>query len=116
MRVIICGGRDHPPFTRHALDWLDDLHKAHDFREVVTGGAQGADTWGQQWASQAGIDTVIMPANWKRYGKFAGPHRNHRMAAYIIQASAERVMCLAFPGGTGTASMCAIAAEYGIEV
>lgn len=43
---------------------------------VVSGGARGADTLGEQWAKNNNIKTLIFPADWEKYGKRAGFIRN----------------------------------------
>ena len=43
---------------------------------VVSGGARGADTLGEQFADEFGIEKLIFLPDWKRYGKGAGPLRN----------------------------------------
>lgn len=44
---------------------------------VISGGAIGADTLGEQWAKNNNINTVIYPADWVKYGKRAGFVRNN---------------------------------------
>lgn len=43
---------------------------------VISGGAKGADTMGEQWAKARGIPTLILKPNWKEHGKAAGLKRN----------------------------------------
>ena len=43
---------------------------------VVSGGATGADSLGEQWAKNNNIQTLIFPANWDKYGRRAGFIRN----------------------------------------
>ena len=51
------------------------------------------------------------PADWKKYGKSAGPLRNQRM---IDEGKPDLVV--AFPGGVGTADMISRAKAYNISV
>lgn len=56
---------------------------------VIEGGAPGADRIAGQWAAQAryrGIGWVRFPADWKTYGKAAGPRRNAEMVAWLLGA------------------------------
>ena len=55
------------------------------------------------------------PADWKTYGKTAGPIRNKQMAEF---ASQQTGMLIAFWDGKsrGTGSMIRLAKEYGLEV
>lgn len=46
---------------------------------VVTGGARGADTYGDDWARAKGHISEIHKADWDKYGKRAGYIRNQEM-------------------------------------
>ncbi len=48
--------------------------------EVRTGRMLGADYWGEQWAKARGIPVRPIYADWRRFGKKAGPIRNRQMA------------------------------------
>jgi hypothetical protein len=50
--------------------------------EIVSGGAKGADTLGEQFAQTHNLPCKIFPADWKKYGRAAGPKRNAQMAEY----------------------------------
>lgn len=104
MAVIVAGGRDYQ-FT------ADDIAKLERIpvREVVSGGATGADRCGEQWAESRGIPVKQFPADWKTHGRAAGPIRNRQMAEY-----ADAVAL--FPGGRGTASMAKEAEKAGIAI
>lgn len=47
-----------------------------EFTVLISGGAQGVDTWAAEAAEARGIRTVIILPNWKKYGKGAGLRRN----------------------------------------
>lgn len=109
MRVIVCGGRDFADQDA-AYEALDRLHKARPITMVVHGGAKGADALAASWAASRGIPAQAFPADWKRHGRGAGPKRNQQMA----DAGAD--LCVAFPGGGGTADMSLRASKAGIPV
>ena len=44
--------------------------------EIVSGGAKGADSLGEQYAKENGIKTTIFLPDWKLHGKSAGFKRN----------------------------------------
>lgn len=111
MRVIICGGRDHPPFTAQERDWLHSL----GITCVITGGARGVDQWAAQWAEGAGLPVIVVVAEWGTYGKGAGPIRNAQMLATLTTTAGE-VAVVAFPGGAGTADMVRKAEKAAIRV
>lgn len=108
MRIIIAGGRDYR-FTIGDVSWLDWLKNRVAITEVVSGGATGADTCGEQWAHSSGIPVKRFPANWDLHGKAAGPIRNREMAEY-----ADGVIL--FPGGRGTDNMADTARKSGIAI
>lgn len=47
---------------------------------IINGGAEGTDALGEAWADQRGMPCEKYPADWKRYGRGAGPRRNEQMA------------------------------------
>lgn len=124
MRVIICGGRDHPPFRLdYEVAFLDTLHSMHHFTEGIFGGARGADTFADQWAESRGINRVIFPANWKGEGKVAGAKRNQQMLEYLVEKApptGQRMrvlkrLIIGFSGGRGTEHMLGLGVRYGVE-
>lgn len=108
MRVIICGGRDYK-LTSDDWNTLYELNHRFKFSEVVVGGAQGADAGGKAWADFEEIPVKVFPADWKTYGRSAGPRRNEMMADY-----ADAIVI--FPGGKGTADMRSRAMKRGLHV
>lgn len=111
MKVIVCGGRD---FTRRALmlKTLDTLHAERHFRQLMQGGARGADAIAKDWAkTHPGITRFVCRADWETHGTGAGPVRNRRMLSWGPD------LVVAFPtGGPGTADMMEIARKAGVEV
>lgn len=105
MKLIIAGGRDYS-FSQNDIDRLNAIE---GITEVVSGGAPGADSGGEAWATTAGIPVKRFLADWKSYGRAAGPIRNRKMAEY-----ADAVAL--FPGGRGTASMQKEAAKQNLVV
>ncbi len=73
MKLAVIGSRSF-----NNLELLNDslLPYLFNARLVVSGGARGADMMGEEWAKKHGIDTLIFPADWDRYGKAAGYIRN----------------------------------------
>ena len=67
------------------------------------------DLGGEKWAESRGIPVKRFPADWKRYGRGAGPKRNRAMAEY-----ADAVAL--FPGDRGTASMRKEADKFGLRI
>lgn len=74
MRLLVCGSRD----------WTDDIAveaviKYFEPTVICQGEARGADLIAKSIAIKLGIDFVGYKADWKTYGKGAGPVRNTRM-------------------------------------
>ncbi len=77
MKIAIVGSRDYP-----------DLQAVWDYVEslpldtvIVSGGARGVDSIAEDCAFARGMDTLIFPAEWDKYGKSAGFRRNERIVA-----------------------------------
>lgn len=80
---------------------------------IVSGHAKGADSLGEQYARERGLDTDVHPADWKRYGRAAGMIRNREMAE-VADA------LIAFPQegeeNRGTRNMIKLAEKKQLEV
>ena len=83
MKIIVSGSRNFTDYN-YLMNKLDHLIEAHSYQniEIVTGDAKGVDTLAVQYASERGYELRIYPADWERYGRGAGPHRNYAMANY----------------------------------
>ncbi|MDB5994585.1 MAG: 20, APCd gp20 [Pseudomonas sp.] len=115
--VIVCGGRDYQDWERVCVA-LDRAHAKKAITLLVhgacmdrkTGTLLGADGLADTWARLRSVKTELHPANWEMWGKAAGPMRNKQMAEMGAHG------CIAFPGGSGTASMIRQAEHYGVKV
>jgi len=80
---------------------------------LLHGGARGADAAIARAAHQLGWSALVMPAEWQRHGRAAGPIRNRellelavaRAEAHTSPGVSTSVLVVAFPGGPGTASL-----------
>mgnify|MGYP000860097131 CR=1 FL=1 len=80
---------------------------------LLHGGARGADAAIGRAAQQLGWSSAVMPAQWERHGRAAGPIRNRELleqaiakaVAHTSPVSIASVLVVAFPGGAGTASL-----------
>lgn len=79
---------------------------------IVSGGANGADKLGRDFALENHFTYVEFPAKWEIFGRQAGFIRNTEMHKYISDVP-ER-MCIAFWDGIskGTAQSFSIAKRY----
>ena len=107
--VIVAGGG-------RALDWPGDqisdalLNASADrpVERLLHGGARGADRLIEQAARSLDWPVEVMPAEWGRYGRAAGPLRNGLMLRRALEVAAPAqasVLVVAFPGASGTASL-----------
>jgi len=127
--MLVCGGRYYgrtpigvPPeqmrdYARKAsmerfilFEALDHLRRDRDVKKVLARGQTGADTHAIDWARSRCVAFVIVRAEWKRYGRAAGPILNTKMLEF------KPDFVVAFTGGRGTADMIRQAHTAGVEV
>lgn len=80
MKLIIAGSRDLKVSTAFIQDAIERF--GIKTSEIVSGGAAGIDTCAEQYAKDGKMMFARFPADWKTYGKAAGPVRNLAMALY----------------------------------
>jgi hypothetical protein len=78
---------------------------------IIHGAAKGADTLAGRWAKEFNIPVLVFPADWKKYGRRAGPIRNAQMLS-----EGKPNLVVAFPGGRGTANMVGLSQKAGVPV
>jgi hypothetical protein len=117
MRVLVCGGRNFIDVPRLWLK-LDQIDSAMTITVIidgasddVTGPYQGADYWGHWWAIAHSRETIRQHADWKQYGKSAGPRRNG-----VMLKEHKPDMLVATDGGRGTDNMISQAMAAGVPV
>lgn len=107
--VLVCGGRDYE--DNEQVNFILSFHHAEvPIELLIEGGARGADTHANYWATDRGIHVAQVKANWNKYGRAAGWKRN---AAMLLL---KPDFVIAFPGGAGTASMVNLAKARGVTV
>lgn len=109
MKVLVCGGRD---YSDKVTVWntLSDFDRKNPIELLIHGACKhwdndnrcwiGADRFASEWARAFRTPQLPFPADWKRFGKAAGPMRNQDM---LVTGCPDIV--LAFQGGRGTADM-----------
>ena len=109
-KVIIAGTRD---FSDYALprSFADQTLAGAEDVEIVSGGARGADALGERYARERGYALKVFPAEWKKWGRAAGPIRNGQMAGY-----ADALIAIWDGRSAGTRDMIRRAEEKGIPV
>ena len=79
MKVLVCGDRK---WRDHATIWnvLVSLKGKHGHAlQIIEGGAEGADRIAWEAANRLSLDCATYLADWKKYGRAAGPIRNRVM-------------------------------------
>lgn len=81
-RVVVAGGRNFNNYhmLKTSLDHLLSGKLTKAKVEIVCGGARGADSLGERYAKERGLDVNYYLADWDKYGKSAGYKRNAIMA------------------------------------
>jgi hypothetical protein len=75
MKVLVCGDRY---WNNRILFWVR-LTQLPEGTVIIHGNAAGADTLAADVAKRHGFEVIAFPADWKRYGRAAGPIRNRQM-------------------------------------
>ncbi len=113
---IICGSRHWGDYNALA----DQIDAVGIPDIVIHGGAPGADTLAAQYALELDCNVICIPAQWKEYGRNAGPIRNNEMLKVLraIGNCGYYIAVLAFPLGAshGTRNMMRLAEEHGVKV
>lgn len=79
---------------------------------IVSGGAQGADTFAKCYAKENGFAYMEFNADWFHYGKSAGYKRNKQMHRYIAQFEDRGCVCFWDGQSKGTQHNFALAEQY----
>lgn len=74
MVVLVCGSRTYTNYSK-----VYECLKNMAVSLVIAGGCRGADTLAIRAAKACGYPFREFPADWKKFGKAAGPLRNQRM-------------------------------------
>jgi len=113
LRILVTGGRNYRDVATIRF-WMGvAFGKYGELGQDVTlvhGGASGADSVAAHLASGLGWRVEPHFADWPTHGNAAGPIRNEQM----VRKGAH--VCVAFPGGRGTADCRDRAAAAGIPV
>lgn len=113
-RVIVAGSRSFKDYDlmKRSLNRIFSNIKTPI--EIVSGTANGADKLGERYADENGLYVKLMPAEWTKHQRKAGPIRNEEMAKYV----APNGGCVIFWDGVsaGTKQMIKIARKYKLKL
>lgn len=110
MRVVVCGDRD----------WQDEeairqrLGELPSGTVIIHGVARGADQLAGRVAQQLGFEVLEFPADWRVFGKAAGPIRNRKM---LEEGKPDLVIAFHpdLPVSKGTRNMVEISNKAGVR-
>lgn len=75
LKVLVCGDRN----WNDANVMLNELSTLPENTIIIHGDARGADSMAGLIGEAIGFTVISVPAEWKLYGKRAGPIRNRKM-------------------------------------
>lgn len=112
MRILVCGSRKFDNYILLSKTLTKIIWDTQDVT-VIEGGAIGADFLARVWAKEWGFEYEEYPADWKTYGKAAGPIRNKQM---LIEGKPDLVIAFLAKGSIGTKDMIKQSKEAKVEV
>ncbi len=108
MKTIVAGSR----LIRSYKDVEAAINESgFHITEIVSGLANGPDTFGIEWAFRNGVKVKKFPAEWHKYGNGAGYRRNKQMAEY-----ADALIAVWDGKSSGTKHMIEDAKKKGLQV
>lgn len=108
MKTIVAGSRE---ITNYQKVYDAIFSSPWIITEIVSGGARGVDTLGEQAAAAFGIPIKVFPADWDKLKRAAGPIRNQQMAEY-----ADALIAIWDGNSRGTADMIRQARAHKLRV
>jgi len=80
--IVIAGSRyfeDYNTAKKFITECIE-LENINEAITIITGGCRGADSLGEKYAADHTLNFKKIDADWKRFGKSAGPIRNKKLA------------------------------------
>lgn len=111
MKIMVTGGRHYRGVAQVNQELDFELANATEPMLLIVGDAAGADELAREWAmANPSVMLRVHRAEWRKLGAKAGPVRNQAMV------DEKPDLCIAFPGGKGTADAVARCIKAGIPV
>lgn len=112
VKVVVAGSRSFSDYEFLSLVLNKFLILKEELKfeeiEIVSGGARGADSLGERYATENGCRLTVMKADWDSYGRSAGYIRNAEMANY-----GDIIICFWDLKSRGTRQMIKTAKKQG---
>lgn len=101
-RIVVAGCRNYENYADAKVYIEKCIEKIRTKYSLIflSGGCKGTDMLGERYARENGFRIERYPADWKQYGKSAGPRRNMQMAE-----AGDYIICFWDGKSRGTASM-----------
>ena len=120
LRIIIAGSRDFNDYEllkKSVIEIITKKTMLPDLTRIISGGARGADTLGERFANEMGLEISRFIPDWDGLGKRAGYVRNAEMAKFAVEDGNYGVLIAFWDGQSrGTKHMIDLAKRYGLEV
>ena len=120
LRVIIAGSRDFNDYKllkKSAIEIITKKTMLPDLTRIISGGARGADTLGERFANEMGLEISRFIPDWDGLGKRAGYVRNAEMAKFAVEDDNDGMLIAFWDGQSkGTKHMIDLGKRYGLEV
>lgn len=112
LKVVIAGYRnfDNYDVLKKYVDTCLAEFGAQEIR-IISGHCKGVDLMGERYAKEKGHSLEIYPAEWKKYGRAAGPIRNKQMAE-----NTDILIAFTCANATGTKNMITNATKLGKRI
>lgn len=112
-KLIVAGSRDFEDYSvvKEAIRLFLRDNPIDGPVQIVSGGAQGVDRLGERYARDERLNLRVIPAQWKLYGRSAGPLRNKAMADY-----ADGLVAVWDGVSKGTDNMINTAIRKGLDI
>lgn len=111
MRITIGGCRDfddYEVFRKFVDECIAEMNPREEI-VILSGHCSGADLMAERYAEEMGYEKEIHSAEWKKYGRAAGPLRNEKMVD-----KSNAVIAFWDNHSKGTASLIGFAKKKGI--
>lgn len=101
-RIVVAGCRDYSNYSeaKEYIDLCISRIRKNNVLIFMSGECNGADKLGERYAIENNFQIERYPADWKTYGKSAGPKKNLLMAE-----KCDYVICFWDGKSAGTKSM-----------
>lgn len=119
-KLLICGSRNFNDY--HFLHFMlnkifMDYELCNYNVELISGHCSGTDKLAEKYAKENDLNIKIFEAQWKHYGRAAGPIRNKEMIDYISNfPSCNLVVAFVSPESVGTLNTIKLAEKLQIPV